>query len=135
MPPVGMPDVAWSISGFVKRHADIVAAYNSTYHNDTLNPMCSDNNPATADVTLQLSEQCIVPLWKTARMRRAYWGAISYVDSQVGRLLDRLDALSLTDSTIVIFWGDHGYLLLYRYLAQRTDLILNDFAVDSECPW
>ena len=125
-----MPDVAWSISGFVKRHADIVAAYNSTYHNDTLNSMCSDNNPATADVTLQLSEQCIVPLWKTARMRRAYWGAISYVDSQVGRLLDKLDALSLTDSTIVIFWGDHGYL----FLTQRTDVIWKEFAFDSECP-
>jgi hypothetical protein len=45
------------LQGFVKRHADIVAAYNSTYHNDTLNPMCSDNNPETADVTLQLSEE------------------------------------------------------------------------------
>ena len=45
------------LQGFVKRHADIVAAYNSSYHNDTLNPSCSDNNPETADVTLQLSEE------------------------------------------------------------------------------
>lgn len=31
MPPKDMPDVAWSISGFVKGHPDIVQAYNTTY--------------------------------------------------------------------------------------------------------
>ena len=111
MPPKNMPDVAWSISGFVKGHSDIVAAYNSTYHNATLNAACNDHNPATADVALQLSEQCIVPLWKTARMRRAYWGCISYVDAMLGRLLGGLDELGLTASTVVVFWGDHGYQL------------------------
>ena len=44
-------------------------------------------------------------------MRRAYWGAISYVDAQLGRLLDGLDSLGLADSTVVLFWGDHGYQL------------------------
>ena len=107
MPPLGMPDVAWSISGYFKGHGDIKAAYNSTYHNATLVEACRDPNPATANVTLQLSEQCLIPLWKTARMRVAYWAAISYVDAMVGRLLDKLDALQLTDSTVVIFWGDH----------------------------
>lgn len=111
MPPINMPDVAWSISGFVKGHADIKAAYNSTYKNASLAKLCNDHDPATADVTLQLSQQCLVPLWKTARMRRAYWGAISYVDAMVGRLLDGLDTLGLTSSTVVIFWGDHGYQL------------------------
>jgi len=111
MPPEGMPDVAWSISGFVKGHPDVVAAYNSTYHNATLNAACHDSHPETANVTLQLSEQCLVPLWKTARMRQAYWGAISYVDAMVGRLLNGLDDLKLADSTIVVFWGDHGYQL------------------------
>lgn len=105
MPPVGMPDVAWSISGFVKGHPDVVEAYNITYHNATLNKACHDSNPETANVTLQLSEQCLVPEWKTARMRQAYWGAISYVDAMVGRLLNGLDSLQLTDSTIVVFWG------------------------------
>jgi arylsulfatase A-like enzyme len=33
------------------------------------------------------------------------------VDAQVGRLLDRLDALGLAKSTIVVLWGDHGYKL------------------------
>lgn len=85
-------------------HADVRAAYNSTYGDPTLNAKCNDHDPSTANVTLQLSERCLVPLWKTARMRRAYWGAISYVDAMIGRLLDGLDELELTNSTVIIFW-------------------------------
>jgi uncharacterized sulfatase len=42
---------------------------------------------------------------------RAYYASVSFVDGQVGRLLDELDRLNLWDDTIVIFIGDHGWLL------------------------
>ena len=45
------------------------------------------------------------------RLKHGYYASVSYVDAQVGRLLDRLDALGLAENTIVVLWGDHGYKL------------------------
>ena len=39
----------------------------------------------------------------------AYYAAISFVDAQIGRVLDSLDRLGLRDNTIVVFWSDNGY--------------------------
>ncbi|RYD32131.1 MAG: DUF4976 domain-containing protein [Verrucomicrobiaceae bacterium] len=44
-------------------------------------------------------------------MIRAYLASASFMDWNVGRVLDELDALGLREKTIVVFWGDHGYQL------------------------
>ena len=44
--------------------------------------------------------------------KRAYQAGVSFADSQVGKLMDRLDQLELWDSTIVIIMVDHGYHLV-----------------------
>jgi iduronate 2-sulfatase len=42
---------------------------------------------------------------------RAYYASISFLDANVGRILDALERLELVDNTIVVFASDHGYLL------------------------
>ena len=47
----------------------------------------------------------------TATLTRGYAACVTYVDAQVGRVLDELYELGLSENTIVVFWGDHGFHL------------------------
>lgn len=53
------------------------------------------------DVTVEQARKC----------KQAYFATISFVDAQVGRLLDALEEQDLMDNTIIVFWSDHGYFL------------------------
>lgn len=49
---------------------------------------------------------------KTSRkLIHGYYASMSYMDSQLGKVMDALDELRLSENTIVIVWGDHGYHL------------------------
>ncbi|XP_077588827.1 iduronate 2-sulfatase [Stigmatopora nigra] len=45
------------------------------------------------------------------RIRQYYYAAVSYMDAQVGKLLNALDALGLAQNTLVVFTSDHGWSL------------------------
>jgi arylsulfatase A-like enzyme len=45
----------------------------------------------------------------TREARQAYFASITFMDQQVGKLLDALERLKLADRTIVVFHSDHGY--------------------------
>jgi len=45
------------------------------------------------------------------QLKHGYYASISYMDAQVGKLLDELERLDLRKNTIVILWGDHGWKL------------------------
>jgi iduronate 2-sulfatase len=42
---------------------------------------------------------------------RGYYAATSYVDAQIGKVLDELERSGLANDTIVVLWGDHGFHL------------------------
>ena len=44
-------------------------------------------------------------------LRHGYYAGTSYVDAQIGKVLAALETLKLSDNTIVMLWGDHGYHL------------------------
>ena len=49
---------------------------------------------------------------ETARnLIHGYYACVSYTDAQIGKLLAELDRLQLSDNTIVVLWGDHGWNL------------------------
>ncbi|MGP0068488.1 MAG: sulfatase [Isosphaeraceae bacterium] len=52
-----------------------------------------------------------LPRDRVKQLRLAYSASVTSVDRNVGRLLDRLEALGLDDRTIVIFTSDHGYMI------------------------
>lgn len=53
---------------------------------------------------------------------QAYYASVSFMDAQVGRLLDALQDKGLANNTIVVFTSDHGYLLGHHHKFQKQHL-------------
>ena len=63
-------------------------------------------------------------------LSHGHLAAMTYLDTQIGKVLNELDALELRDNTIVVFWSDHGLHLGEHGLLRKTTV----FDVDARVP-
>lgn len=113
--------------GFFRPHTPYVAPrkYFDLYPLDKIrlaeNPPDDRNDIPPAALTDRPEERAMTDVQRREAVQ-AYDASVTFMDAQVGRLLDALDRLKLADRTIVVFLGDHGYLLGEHGLWQKMSL-------------
>jgi iduronate 2-sulfatase len=55
--------------------------------------------------------QYVFPDSITRKLIHGYYASVSYMDAQLGRVIDELKRLGMFDNTIIVLWGDHGWHL------------------------
>ena len=75
-------------------------------------------------------KQGVISDEKQRRVRQAYFACISYIDAQIGRVLQELERSGLSDNTIIVLYGDHGYHLGEQGLWGKT----TNFELDTRVP-
>ncbi len=122
--------------GFVRPHLPFYAPkkYWDLYDRDTIEVALNRFKPKNAPPSLRGSGEFgsyhdrdiaynSTAFHKTAR--HGYYACVSYADALVGRLLAELDRLALTDNTIVVLWGDHGWNLGEHNFWSKHNLLHN----------
>ncbi|QEG00829.1 Choline-sulfatase [Stieleria maiorica] len=104
--------------GFFRPHTPYVAPkkYFDLYPLETISLPYAPPGDRDDIPTAAFAHNCPIPNYNLdpptlRRATQAYYACVSFVDAQVGRLLDALERLELADDTIVVFWSDHGYHL------------------------
>jgi len=111
--------------GFYRPHTPFVAPkkYFDLYPLDEIDPLPFPEvwEPAAAFAQAKPEQRTM-----TDRQRKeatqAYYASITFLDAQVGRVIDALEPLGLSDNTVVAFTSDHGYHLGEHGLWQKRSL-------------
>ncbi len=67
---------------------------------------------------------------KEQQLWQGYYACISYVDAQIGKVMDKLEETGRLENTIIVLWGDHGYHLG----EQDTWCKSTNFELDARVP-
>ncbi len=116
--------------GFYRPHTPYVAPkrYFDMYPRDRIAlPVPSDADrsrtpPAAYRTTSGFKEQDSMTDTQRREAIQAYWASTTFMDAQVGQVLDALDRLGFSDNTIVVFTSDHGYHLGDHGLWQKQSV-------------
>ncbi len=121
--------------GFYRPHTPYVAPkrYFSLYPPEQVPlPRLSTDDKARRPLAAYLSAKRPEDELDDAMRRKAiaaYHASVSFMDAQVGRLLDALQRLGLADRTIVILTSDHGYHMYEHGLWHKMSLFENSARV------
>ena len=112
--------------GFYRPHTPFVAPapYFELYPKDQINPVLEqpgDRDDIPIAALADRPKQRELTIEKRREIIQAYYASVSFMDAQVGRLLDALERLDLAENTIVVFVSDHGYHLGHHGLWQKGD--------------
>ena len=114
--------------GFFRPHTPYIAPkkYYDMYPREAIKvPEVAPNNkdlfPAAA-LALQKPMQLAMSDDLKRAAIQAYSAATTFMDAQVGQLLDALDRLNLANNTIIVFHGDHGYHLGEKNMWQKMSI-------------
>jgi arylsulfatase A-like enzyme len=80
--------------------------------------------PARATLTAK-KDQVNLPVDTARKAMQAYYASITFMDAQVGRVLEALDRLGLSENTVVLFTSDHGYHMGEHGYYQKQTLFEN----------
>ncbi len=129
----GLPEPFFLSAGFFLPHVPCYATQKwfDLYPLDSLDlpPMKPDDRDDTPRFSWYLHWKLPEPRlkflqeadqWKN--LVRSYLASISFVDSQVGRVLDALEAGGHADDTVVVLWSDHGWHLGEKLISGKNTL-------------
>lgn len=104
--------------GFFRPHTPFVAPkkYFDMYPMEQVHLPYAPANDRADIPPAAFAHNCLLPNYglpePTCREAlQAYYACVTFVDAQVGRVLDALERLKLMDNTIIVLWSDHGYHL------------------------
>jgi iduronate 2-sulfatase len=126
--------------GFWKPHAHFNAPkrYWDLYDRNELPPLDARRPAGAPEIAFHQSTEVLGPVdgqrtptpAQAAEMRHGYFANISYMDAQLGKVLDALDRSGVAERTIVIFVSDHGYHIGEHLLWGKT----SNFEFDARVP-
>lgn len=113
--------------GFYRPHTPYVAPskYFDLYDRGKIQPVMEvpgDRDDIPPAALFDRRHQRELTVAQRQEIIEAYYASISYMDAQLGRVLDALDRMGLADRTIVTMVSDHGYHLGRHGLWQKQDL-------------
>jgi iduronate 2-sulfatase len=126
--------------GFWKPHAPFNAPkkYWDMYDRAKLPPLNGVRPEGAPEIAFHQSTEILGPAAKqtpvspeqAAEMRHGYFANISYMDAQIGKVIDALNKSGAADNTIIVFFADHGYHVGEHGLWGKT----SDFEFDAHVP-